>query len=65
MLDAIGNVPFGGQVSADYLSSHEWSQLARAAGYKIAAQVGGNYRTGIMAWLFPNGLETTMRLEPI
>jgi SAM-dependent methyltransferase len=64
-LDAIGNVPFGGQVSADYLSNAEWSELARAAGYRIAAQIGGTYRTGIMAWLFPNGLETTMRLEPI
>jgi hypothetical protein len=65
VLDAIGNVPFGGQVSADYLSSAEWSQLAGAAGYRIAAQIGGHYRSGIMAWLFPNGLETTMRLERI
>lgn len=64
VLDAIGNIPFGGQVHADYLSRVEWQQLAQAAGYRIAAQTNGVYREGLMAWLFPNRLETTMRFEP-
>jgi hypothetical protein len=64
VLDAIGNIPFGGQIDADYLSRPEWDELARGAGYRIAAQAGGAYRSGIMAWLFPNSLEITMRFEP-
>ena len=65
VLDAIGNIPFGGQVDADYLSRAEWEQLAQAAGYRIAARTDGTYRKGVMAWVFPNRLETTMRFEPI
>jgi SAM-dependent methyltransferase len=64
VLDAIGNIPFGGQIDADYLSRAEWEQLALAAGYRITAQADGTYREGVMAWLFPNRLETTMRFEP-
>jgi SAM-dependent methyltransferase len=65
ILDAIGNIPFGGQVDADYLSQDEWERLAGEAGYRIAARAGGEYRTGPMAWLFPNRLETTMRFERV
>jgi SAM-dependent methyltransferase len=64
VLDAIGNIPFGGQVQADYLSRVEWEQLAHAGGYRIAARAGGLYRKCLMARLFPNRLETTMRFEP-
>jgi len=64
VLDAIGNIPFGGQIDADYLSREEWEELARATGYRIAARTDGAYRSGMMAWLFPNRLETTMRFEP-
>lgn len=63
-LDAIGNIPFGGQIKADYLSMAEWTELAAEAGYLIAAQVTGYYRTGVMAALFPNRLEAVFRLEP-
>ncbi len=64
VLDAIGNIPFGGQVEADYLLRSEWEELAGAAGYRIGAQADGSYRSGLMGWLFPNRLETTMRFDP-
>lgn len=63
-LDAIGNVPFGGMVWARYLARSEWEELARAAGYRIAARATGRYRSGLHAILFPNRLEVTMRFEP-
>lgn len=65
ILDAIGNIPFGGQVDADYLSNGDWERLAAEAGYRITARTHGEYRHGPMAWLFPNRLEITMRFEPI
>ena len=61
-LDAIGNIPFGGMVKADYLSAAEWEQLAVGCGYRIDAQSSGTYRHGLFAALFPNRLETAMRL---
>lgn len=64
LLDAIGNIPFGGMLWARYLSRVEWQELALAAGYRIAARVEGCYRTGIYGKIFPNRLETTMRFEP-
>jgi SAM-dependent methyltransferase len=65
LLDALGNIPFGGMVRACYLSPSEWEKLARDAGYRIAARAGSaHYRTGVLAMLFPNRLEVTMRLEP-
>lgn len=65
VLDAIGNIPFGGQVQADYLTDADWRALAEAAGYRIAARFSGTYRSGVMALAFPNRLETTMRFEPV
>lgn len=62
-LDAVGNIPFGGQISARYLSTAEWEALARNHRYTIAAQSCGAYRSGLMARLFPNSLEITLRLE--
>ena len=62
MLDAVGNVPFGGMVKANYLSAADWERLAGAAGYRIERTAGGNYRSGLFARAFPNRLEQTMRL---
>jgi SAM-dependent methyltransferase len=62
-LDAIGNLPFGGQVQADYLPFAEWQELARAAGCTIGATRRGLYRKGLMAALFPNRLEVTYRFD--
>lgn len=65
LLDAIGNIPFSGQIEAWYLTADEWQLLARQGGYTICASKAGRYRSGIMATLFPNRLETTMRFEPM
>lgn len=65
ILDAIGNIPFGGMLWARYLDRREWEDLAKQAGYTIAAHSTGSYRSGLHAWLFPNRLETTMRLDPV
>jgi SAM-dependent methyltransferase len=64
VLDAIGNIPFGGQVRARYLSLGDWGELARQSGYRIAATSSGAYRTGMMARIFPNRLEAAFRLDP-
>jgi SAM-dependent methyltransferase len=61
-LDAMGNIPFGGMVKADYLTQPEWEKLAADCGYRIETQVSGQYRDGPFALAFPNRLETTMRL---
>lgn len=62
-LDAIGNIPFGGQIRARYLSPADWEALARDHGYAITARASGDYRSGLMARLFPNSLEITLRLD--
>jgi SAM-dependent methyltransferase len=64
-LDAIGNIPFGGMIKASYLTDANWRALADASGYRIAEAASGPYRSGAMAALFPNRLETTMRWEAI
>lgn len=63
-LDAIGNLPFSGQITAWYLSEGDWEALAAGAGYRIVAAESGPYRSGAMAAVFPNRLERAMRLEP-
>lgn len=63
VLDAIGNIPFKGQIEAWYLSEEDWSELATQGGYRISERSSGNYRSGLMALLFPNRLEQTMRFE--
>lgn len=65
ILDAIGNIPFKGQIEAWYLSDPEWAELAKEGGYRISNRASGNYRTGLMALLFPNRLEQTMRFERV
>lgn len=62
-LDAIGNIPFGGQVDAEYLTMPEWERLADAIGARIGAVRRGIYRQAPMAWLFPNRLEATFRFD--
>ncbi|UNK80921.1 class I SAM-dependent methyltransferase [Sphingopyxis granuli] len=65
VLDAWGNIAFGGMVEAKYLSSTEWNELAAETGYHIGAVAHPmDYRTGIAALAFPNRLETTMRFDP-
>jgi SAM-dependent methyltransferase len=61
-LDAIGNIPFGGMVKAQYLTATDWARLAADCGYRIDQQISGPYRTGLFERLFPNRLEATMRL---
>ena len=65
-MDAIGNIPFGGMVWARYLDRAEWERLAAESGYRIAARAAPlRYRNGLYAWLFPNRLEITLRLERV
>ncbi|HEX5257683.1 MAG TPA: class I SAM-dependent methyltransferase [Sphingomicrobium sp.] len=63
VLDAIGNIPFGGQVDAQYLTMPEWDALAAAIDARIGATRCGPYRRGAMAWLFPNRLEVVFRFD--
>lgn len=65
VMDAIGNIPFGGMLWARYLSAREWDELATASGYRIGTRSGGAYRSGPYAAIFPNRLEITLRLDPI
>lgn len=66
ILDAVGNIPFGGMIKASYLSEAQWEELAAAGGYAIAATAQQRrYRAGPMAAAFPNRLETTFRLDPM
>jgi SAM-dependent methyltransferase len=57
MLDAIGNLPFGGMVSAEYLGWAQWRHLFEAHRLQVASLTGSPYRRGFMAILFPNRLE--------
>ena len=64
-LDAIGNIPFGGMLWAQYLTRDEWEQLAEQSGWRIAAFAEPvRYRHGLYTCVFPNRLEITMRWEP-
>ena len=66
LMDAIGNIPFGGMLWARYLSRQEWETLASESGYHITARAAPmHYRQGAYALLFPNRLEITMRLEKV
>lgn len=64
-MDAIGNIPFDGQVAAQYLSATDWCELAKVSGYHIGATSSSRaYRGRLHAQVFPNRLETTMRFDP-
>jgi ubiquinone/menaquinone biosynthesis C-methylase UbiE len=62
VLDAVGNLPLHGMVKAKYLTAVDWEHLASDAGFRIDSQISGEYRAGAFQHLFPNRLETTMRL---
>jgi ubiquinone/menaquinone biosynthesis C-methylase UbiE len=64
LLDAVGNIPFGGQVRAEYLPLEAWHSLAASVGRHLSVQSGSAYRSGVMAGLFPNRLEAVFRLDP-
>lgn len=60
-LDAIGNLPFGGMVKANYLSKAEWESLRSAIQYKELHLESGGYRRSV---LFPDRLEIFMKWVP-
>jgi SAM-dependent methyltransferase len=60
-LDLLGNVPFGGMVQARYLERAEWQELAERAGFRVEDWQYNRYRSGPMAWIFPNRLEVLMK----
>ena len=63
--DVIGNVPYGGQVKAWYLSKQDWKTLATEAGFRIDGTSRGEYRSRIFEYIFPSRLEIAMRWLPI
>jgi SAM-dependent methyltransferase len=63
VLDAIGNIPFGGMVRAWYLDTGAWKDLATSASASIATAPAGVYRSGLFAKLFPNRLEAFMEFR--
>jgi ubiquinone/menaquinone biosynthesis C-methylase UbiE len=65
VLDWIGNVPFAGMLSAEYLTETDWRRLAQSADYAIEATRCGVYRGRSMAAIFPNRLETSMFWRPV
>jgi SAM-dependent methyltransferase len=61
-LDFLGNAPFGGMVSADYLSEQEWGALFRELECVGEALGGSAYRGRFSSGLFPNRLEQCFRV---
>ncbi|MGH8220855.1 MAG: methyltransferase domain-containing protein [Steroidobacteraceae bacterium] len=64
LLDALGNIPFGGMVSASYLSESDWNRLAAETSHREGVRLSGRYRGGPLAAIFPNRLEISMRWQP-
>lgn len=64
-LDAIGNIPFAGQIEADYLTMSEWKELAAIAGRQLHKCATGIYRKAPLSVVFPNRLEVVFRFDPI
>jgi len=65
LLDVLGNVPFGGMVSAWYLREKNWRDLASTTAHDFDQCLSGRYRRGAFEIMFPNRLETCMRWRPI
>lgn len=61
LLDAIGNIPFGGMVKADYLSRGEWDLLLSRVGYSETSAPEAAYRGRLAAIAFPNRLEVFLK----
>lgn len=52
--------------AAQYLATREWRDVTEQSGWIIGAVATEQpYRSGVHAMLFPNRLETTLRLDPI
>jgi len=64
-LDVLGNLPFSGMLRAWYLRESDWDDLAAQTGHRSTARLGGAYRHGLAAALFPNRLEVSMRWSPV
>jgi SAM-dependent methyltransferase len=64
-LDVIGNAIFAGMIEASYLTDSDWQALAAASGYAVEMRASGPYRSPLVATIFPNRLETTMRWRPL
>lgn len=62
--DIVGNMPYGGQVKAWYLSKKDWEVLAAEAEFRIDCVTQGEYRSGILKFVFPSRLEIVMRWIP-
>jgi SAM-dependent methyltransferase len=63
-LDWIGNTPFKGMLWARYLCLEEWEELAGQGGYTIHRRSIDRFRSGPLAAIFPNRLETVMKWTP-
>ncbi len=64
VLDLLGNMPFSGMVSAQYLDAAAWSDLMQRTQHRCPTSISGEYRGGVMAGVFPNRLETIMKWLP-
>lgn len=62
-LDAIGNIPFAGQIEADYLTIAEWENLAAVIGRQLTKCGTGAYRKPPLSAIFPNRLEAVFRFD--
>lgn len=64
LLDVMGNLRLGAQVSATYLSRQRWQEMfAALPNAKADWYEDLSFRRGLMAKLFPNGLEVIFSLE--
>jgi SAM-dependent methyltransferase len=63
-LDVLGNLRFGAQVSAKYLSQERWSKLfAAVPGATARTYQGLPFRAGLLEMVFGNRLEVIFSLE--
>jgi len=61
--DAIGNIPFAGQIEADYLTIADWENLAVGIGRQLTKCGTGAYRKAPLSAIFPNRLEAVFRFD--
>jgi SAM-dependent methyltransferase len=63
-LDVMGNLRFGAQIEASYLSMERWERLfGSLPRTRVAAFHGLRFRRGLMEWVFANGLEVMFALD--
>jgi hypothetical protein len=63
-LDLMGNMPFGGMLTARYLRNDDWRSLAHETGHGSSERISGAYRRGAFEAVFPNRLEVSMVWRP-